>query len=326
LTPSFLAKTNPAELEIRFLQAAIRSTRLQPEELADPTTRSQVVQTLRGIMEPTKLLAPALYPELATRLDSLGANTNAQMQREAAQERIRTSPNQLEQIEAEAEKTADSGFKSALLDRAARLALSQGKLHKAVDLAVASQAGGQPDSFRYVDRLLSDVTSAAIKQKDQEAAVYAISRMVAPLIKANSLLLLSSYYADMKEKEKSRTALNDSAQLLKQADPDNEKSKLAIAVAQSFLAHDRSAGYEAFQRAVETINRLPAPEKEKEKMFYLHLMPIAEDLIKSFRLLAVQNNAEALALAQEIKLSELRVSALSGVYSSQRSSAAQIKN
>jgi len=321
-TSIFLVKTNPAELQSRFLLTAIRSTRLRPEEFADPIIRSLVVQTLRGIREPTKLLAPALYPELATRLDSLGANTNAQMQREAAEERIRTSPNQLEQIEAEAEKSADNVFKRALLDRAARLALTQGKLRKAVDLAVASQAGGESDSSRYVDRILSDVTLAAIKQKEPEAADYAISRMAKPLNKANSLLSLSKYYAGMKEMEKSRTALNDSAKCLKTADVDNDKLKLAIAVAQSFLTHDRSAGYEAFQQAVEIINRLPAPEKEREILFYNHLMPIAEDLIESFRLLAAQNNAEALAIAQEIKLSELRVSALSGVYSSQSSSAA----
>ena len=55
-------------------------------------------------------------------------------------------------------------------------------------------------------------------------------------------------------------------------------------------------------------------------------MPVAEELIKSFRLMAGQDDAAALALAQDIKLSELRVSALSGVYSRQRSASAKVKN
>src|SRR6185369_1719521 len=68
--PIFLNKDNPTELQNRFLVAAIRRTRLPPEQLTDPIVRSQVVQTLKRIAEPTKSRAPALYPEVATRLNS----------------------------------------------------------------------------------------------------------------------------------------------------------------------------------------------------------------------------------------------------------------
>lgn len=47
-------------------------------------------------------------------------------------------------------------------------------------------------------------------------------------------------------------------------------------------------------------------------MYYLKLLPVAEDLIRSFRLLAIRENQTATSLAAEIKLSELRLSALSG--------------
>lgn len=326
-TPIFLAKSNPKELQTRFLLAAIRSTRLPPEDFANPATRSQVVQTLRGISEPTKSLAPAHYPEVATRLNSLGDMSNTtEVQRQAAEERIRSSSDQLAQIESEAEKTTDKGYRNELLGRAARLALTQGNLRKAVDLALASQAEETSESSTSIDRFLGDVTRAALKQKQPEAAVYAISKMAKPLNKANGLLSLGKYYVDIKETEKSRAAMNDSVKLLKQADNDNDKLKAAIALAQGFLPYDRQASYEAFRQAIETINKLPAPEKEKQKMFYVSLMPIAEELIKSFRLLAAQDGAEALAMAQEIKLSELRVSALSGAYSTQRPSSAQIQN
>jgi len=50
-------------------------------------------------------------------------------------------------------------------------------------------------------------------------------------------------------------------------------------------------------------------------MYYLNLLPVAEDLIRSFRLLATRENQMATNLAAEIKLSELRLAALSGAYS-----------
>ena len=136
--PIFLNKDNPTELQNRFLVAAIRRTRLPPEQLTDPIVRSQVVQTLKRIAEPTKSRAPALYPEVATRLNSLGATKN-DAARADAEERIRNSSEQLQQIEAEIEKTSDKEYKRELLDRGARLALSTQRLKKAVDLVVAVQ-------------------------------------------------------------------------------------------------------------------------------------------------------------------------------------------
>lgn len=326
-TPIFLAKSNPAELQERFLLAAIRSTRLRPEDVANSTTRNQVVQTLRGISESTKTIAPALYPEVATRLNALGDESgSSKSQRREAEERIRSSSDQLGQIESEAEKTTDKSYKNELFGRAARLALTQGKLRKAVDLALASRPEEASDSSTSIDRFLGEIIRAALKQNQPEVSVYAISKIAKPIHRANGMLAVGKYYTDIKEVEKSRTALNDSAKLLKQADNDNDKLKAGIALGQSLLAHDRAASYDAFRQVVETINKLPAPEKEKQKMYYVSLMPIAEELIKSFRLLAAQDGAEALVIAQEIKLSELRVAALSGVYSSQRSSSAQIQN
>jgi len=326
-TPVFLAKTNPPELQTRFLLAAIRSTRLKPEDFANPTTRSQAVQALRGIMEATKSLAPAQYPEVATRLNALGdQSNNTEAQRQETEERIRTSSDQLAQIETEAEKTTDKAYKNELFDRAARLALTQAKFRKAVDLALASRIEDGTDSARSIDRFLGDVIRAAIKQNQPEAASYAISKMAKPLNTVNGLLALGKYYADNKEADKSRAALTESSRMLKKADNDNDKLKAALVLAQTLLPIDRVAGQEAFRDMVETINKLPAPEKEKQKMFYVSLMPVAEELIKSFRLLAAQDGAEALAIAQEIKFSELRVSALSGVFSTQRAASAQIQN
>ena len=102
--------------------------------------------------------------------------------------------------------------------------------------------------------------------------------------------------------------------------------KLTIGLAQITLATNPSAAYDVFRLAVDTINQLAPPEEAKKMRYYSALMPVAEELIKSFRLMAVHENAAALALAQDIKLPELRVSALSGVYSRQRPASAEVKN
>jgi len=318
-TPMFLAKSNPTELQAEFMLAAIRRTRLRPEDFTNTIVRSQVVTALRGIAEPTKLIAPALYPEVVTRLNSLAPGAaNLDSQRQAREERIRASSDQLAQIESEADKTTDKIDRSGLLLRAAQTALALGKLRRAVDLAMTVRAERGLQYVVYTDRLLGEIAQVAVKQKEPEAAVYAISKIEKPLTKAYGWLGLSKYYAEINEKEKGAAALTDSAKLLKQAENGNDKLKLAMAIAQTSLAYERSAGYEAFKQLIADINGLAAPEKEPEKMSYASLMPIAEELIKSFRLMSAQDGEGALALAQEIKLPELRVAALSGVYSRAR--------
>jgi len=322
--PIFLNKDSPAELQNRFLVAAIRRTRLPPEQLTDPIVRSQVVQTLKRIAEPTKSRAPALYPEVATRLNSLGATKN-DAARADAEERIRNSSEQLQQIEAEIEKTSDKEYKRELLDRGARLALSTQRLKKAVDLVVAVQDEKETSNGDW-DNFLGDVARAGFKQGQPESSSYAISRMRKPLAKVSGMLGLARYYGDKNDPEKSRSALNDAGKILKQADSDNDKLKLTIGLAQITLATNPSAAYDVFRLAVDTINQLAPPEEAKKMRYYIALMPVAEELIKSFRLMAVHENAAALALAQDIKLPELRVSALSGVYSRQRPASAEVKN
>ena len=96
----------------------------------------------------------------------------------------------------------------------------------------------------------------------------------------------------------------ESTKELKQADNDNEKVKASLSLAESVTAYDPAREYEVLHLAVDIINQLPSPEKEKEKLFYLSLLPVAESLIKTFRLAAAHDNQNALNLAQEIRVSE----------------------
>jgi hypothetical protein len=314
----FLANSTPADIQARFVSMVVRRTRLSPEELTNSIVRSQVVTALQTISEPTKSLVPALYPELAARLNSLAPAAAAlRAERQAAEDRIKTSSDQLEQLLSEAQRTSDPNYRSGFLARAAGLALTQGKLREAVDLAASAYGDSSSNSF-YLDRFLASVNSAAVKKEDPDVIVYAVSKMGKPLNKANGLIVLCKYYAGAKETQKTAAALHDAAKALKDAPNNNEKLSAAISLAKGFVEYDRAAAFDAFRQIVNIINNLPAPEKQKEKTYYVSLMPMADELIKSFRLFSAQDESGAFAIAQDIKVAELRVSALSGVYSHSR--------
>jgi hypothetical protein len=318
-SPLFLKQSNPTEVRTRFLSVAVRATRLSPEDSSNPLLRGPMLELLSGILQPTSLLAPALYPEVAGRLSSLSpAATHNNLERQAVEERINKSSDPLEQTISEADRTTDKSFKRQLLDRAARIASTQGKLRQAVDLAVKASEDSEDTKYSPLDQFLGKVVQAAIKQKEPDSGAYAVSKMRKALNKAKGLCVLGEYYAELKDTVKTKQAFTESANQLKRADNDNEKVKLCLAVAESMLKHDPLGGYDVFRQAVDAINKLPSPEKEQEKRYYLSLLPIAEDLITSFRLFAGKDGQSALALARDIKLSELRVSALSGAYSTAR--------
>lgn len=316
----FLDKSVPAEIQAKFISTAVRSIRLSTEAMADPITRSQVSSALQAILEPAKSMAPALYPEVASRLNTLAPGATAKRaERQAAEDRLKTSSDQLEQMQTEASRTSDSTYRASLLNRAARLALEQGKLRKAADLGCAAY-GDAPSNSAYLDAFLASVIGAALKTGEPEAIVYAVSKTAKPLNKAKGLIALSKYYASARDAEKTTAALHDAARALNQAESSNDKLRATISLAKGFLEYDRSSAFEAFREIVDTINQLPAPEKQKERGFYVPF-PTVDELINSFRLLAAQDEPGAFAIAQDVKSTELRVAALSGVYSHPRNNA-----
>lgn len=311
----FLKETNPIELRQRFVLHAVVRTRLQPEELGDAVVRGQVISLLRAIIRATGAIAPALYPEVASRLNLLSPGTvDVARDRQVVEDRIKNSSDQLEQTISEAEGTSDSSYKTELLERAARLALKNQQLRKAIDLALRAYAEPANQAL-YLDRFLEQVLAEALKEKQPDVAQYAISHMITPLDKATGFRLLGDHFTQLGDRLKSKAALNESLKQLHAAEDNGDKAKLALALAQSILEVEPANSYDAFELAVVAINHLPSPEPNKERQYYLSLMPVAERVIEAFRLWSVKDDTRALSVAQEIKLPELRVSALSGAYS-----------
>lgn len=310
-SPVFFEKSTPPEISTRFLFVAVRTIRMSDEQLGDPMVRSSVIALLNVIAGPAKRLTPALYIEIASRVGALTIpGQNSTEARVAADERIDKASDQLEQLIAEAKSASDKRLKEHFFFRAARLAKEKGQLSKGVDLAINVAS----DSDAWLNEFLFEIVSLGIKRKSPRDAAYAISKMTRPLERARAFSLLGEYYGENHENVKSREAFEQSARLLKLVDSNNEKVRVSLSLAESVLKYDPADAYEIFREAVKAINKLPSPEQDNEKIGYVKLMPVAEDLIRSFSVLATRENQTAINLASEIKLSELRLSALSGTY------------
>jgi hypothetical protein len=311
----FLHPPATNEIQTRYLQAVIRITRVPPANVSAALAKRVMISVLQSILEATKTTAPALYPEVAARLTSLGSSAvTEQPEREAVEARIKASPDQLEALQLEAERAGSEAARRSFLTRAARLALTQGKFRQAVDLEIKAY-GDRSANVNSVDRFFADVTTAALKQQQPDAAEYAVSKTTQALIKAQSLLQLSKYYVSIKDKEKSKSSLALGLKLLDQIENNNDKLSMAIAFAQGAIPVDSSIAYEAMRLTVETINKLPPRDDKKENMSYRSLLSPGRSLVDAYRLFGSPDTAAALALAQDIKLPELRVAALLGVYS-----------
>ncbi len=313
-SPMFFGESVPPELTTRWMSVALRATRLPAEELAKPFVGGPVNQLLNGIAGPAQRLAPALFPEIASRLRALNKNSNILETRLAAEERIQKATDPLEQLISEANSASDEQLRKQFFSRAARAAKEQGKLTTAVDLA--TKTAGNGDQI-WLNEFLLDIVSLAVKNRSPFDATYAIPHMTRPLIRANAFRLVGEYYAGTKETIRSKQAFTQSAKALESADNSNDKVRMLLMLAEGVLKYEPADAYELFHEAVKGINNLPSPEQSQEKMYYVQLLPIAEDLIRTFRELAAHENQIATNLAAEIKLSELRVSALGGTYSSQ---------
>ena len=317
---TFFDKSVEPEIVKRFVFVAVQASRVPAEEFAKPTVRGPVTALLNGIAGPAKQVAPELYPEIASRLSSLTPNAPDRTEtRLAAEERIQKAGDQLEQLISEANSASDEQLKRHFLSRAARLAKEQGQWSKAVDLAMKATNEREVDNDgirpTWLNTFMLGVVTLALRKDSPRDATYAMSKMTQTLEKAIAYRLLGEYYGAKQDNVKSKEAFAESAKQLSSVKNSNGKAKSFLSLAESVLRYEPADAYEVFRESVKTINNLPLPAKGQEKMYYLQLLPVAEGLIRSFRLLANSENQTATSLAAEIKLSELRLSALSGIFS-----------
>lgn len=317
----YLKKTTPTELQIRFLTASVTATRLNPVAFQDPAVRGPAAELLNGCLPSMQKLTPTLYPEAAGRLQQLNSGGLSNLKsRQAAENRISVSDHPLEQMITEADETNDKLFKRQLLERAVRFAKKDGKFRQAVDLMVskddAEDIKEECATYSATDEFLNEIVTSALKDKDLETSEYAASKMYCPVNRTNALRSVAVRYYQERDRLRGQRTLAAAAKSLSNAEEGTMKARASLGLADAFLHFEPSGAQDAFHNAVESINKLARPKNDEEKQFYLSLLPLAEDVIKSFRTLAQQDRGTASALSVEIRLEELRACAAAGIDSS----------
>lgn len=309
----YLKDSTPAALRARFLAAADRATRidLTASGLA-PEVRSNVILLLRTLLPHLRQHAPELYAGAAARLAALAPGAQ---QEDAVWERIRNSSDPLAQTLAEAGAARTPARKKELTESAARLALRQGKLRRAVELMASVKEDAPPDRYSSRDEFFDDVAQDALKAKDVETARYAAAQVTRAINRAETLRRIARHFAAAADDQARAETLDEAARALADAPDVKEKAAAYFGLASDFAPLDRERALELARAGVKATNNITRPALDDEGRFTHSLFPLADITIRLFRLLARDGRDDALGLAAVFRPKEFALAAALGAHS-----------
>jgi len=314
LTRFYLRNEQTPELKRRFLQAVVRATG-RSSILSDPQESIDAFDLLSVTLPLIEKLLPSVYAQAGAQLAAISTRVSQQrFDLAALNERIKRSPDPLEELIREAERSENRAFRDDLLVRAARLAIHKGQLKLAVDLfektAIAKAQGSWPDQF------LDEIVTAAIAAKDAGAAEYASARISAATARARALQRIALYLASKGDAERAAEIIKDAINLIETMENSTDKAGAMLEAATTFLKIDKARAAEIIRRAVK-IGRdaaRPKPEDRAAREDYVNgVTDFLGQFIEVFRSLAQTDEFLALSLADEIQNREFKASALLGV-------------
>ena len=281
-------------------------------------TKGWVLGILNAVLLPVQEHVPALYPEVIERIRLLmPSGTKLQEERRAAEERIRTSTDQLEQLIAEANSATDVSYKRQLLYRAAELSKDRLEFRRAADLAVKAEAAIEFKTTSIRSELgdfLSQVVREAVRNNNGEDAWYAISKIEKPLTKSTTLRVLGESFGVAQRVDESRQAFVESSKQLRALPSDQVKLQASLMLCAGMVKYVPDDSASVFVDLVKTINTLPS-DQQKPAVQTSNLLYLAEQLVGLFQQLAERDAQFAQSLAKDLTPSELRLSALLGIES-----------
>lgn len=309
--------TTPAELKARFMTLFIRAS-------ANPAAMSQADQTLaynllRANLRFVEGALPSLYAQASAQAAALASALPPQSQaREGADESIRGSADPLSQTIAEADAAKDEGLRRELLERAARAALSEGRLTLAVDLIMKVKPGdeGRSEEFvAYRDQFLGDVVRASVTRKDYEALAYAADRIRDPLRRAAGLQRLAVHFSEAKDAPRAMGILSDALKFVESAKDDVPKAAALLSLAAVCLKVDEARAFPTAHAALKVIDGLPGlapdakPGGEAHLRHVQRLLQLSYTIVPAFQLLAQKDEIGAFSAANRLHSPELKASA-----------------
>lgn len=318
LAHSYLFRAaTPPQLKARFLAALVRATR-DPAALPD-AERAPAHNLLKLGMAEIERLLPALYPQAgaqAAALSTLIAEPAAgDAERASAEDNIRRSADRVEQLIEEAARARDAAYRRELLRRAARQALSEGRLRLAAGLCGRSAEGGDGASAERRDELLGDVARKALEKRDLDAFGHAAALIGDPLLRASAVQRLALHHHAGGDTPRAREALDDALKLAARAPEGAAKVTTLLAAVAASLKVDELRATEIAQSAVKALNGVPADGAAGGESRHRQVetaLQIAYPLLPVFERLAQRDEAAAGALAGKIHRAELRAAALLG--------------
>ena len=315
-TRFYLDKSIPAEVATRYVNAAVRATRVTNEQLAQIPVRGSVLTLLTGIQARAQTAAPDLYPEIMSRLGSMERPSKAKETRQAADERIRTATDPLEQTIQEAKSTSVPLFRKQFLYQAAGLAHDRKEIRRAAELALQAEEGSNPKSTNsnliQLDNFLNELVRSSVTNKEPDSAAFVISKISQPPRKAKALRILGETHGRLKQEAETKQAFFDAAKQIRLIEDDDLKVAEWFLLAQDVVKYTPSESFEVFKELVKTVNNLSLTNDKSQNR---KLIQLADNLVNCFGSLAVHDRENAINLAISLKVTDFRLAALCGVLS-----------
>jgi len=315
LSHIYLQETTPAAYQVRFLNASVNAVRVLPAEARrDPMTSSWAANLLQRALPSIQKLIPEAYAEASAQLAALAPSANSA---DAVYERIKNSSDPLAAAITEADAASDRQLKGELLKWAARLAKERGNLRQAVELitSVEEDRAGLPEGYSARDEFLDGVLRLALQRKDPETARYAASKLGLPLYRVEGLRGLARYFVENRDASAAREVLDEAVKGLEASPEGTAKAISHLALAADFDKVDGVRAFDIAKDAVKSVNNIPRSREDPKGEVSWSLFPVADNITRTFRQLALRDRPRSLGLSETFQPREFKIAAALGVYS-----------
>jgi hypothetical protein len=312
----YLNPDSQPELKRRFLVAAVNATS-QSYTISDPQVVSHSYNLLVLVLPHVKSSIPSLYAQAVGQLSSLMTRVpKSRSEREAIEERIRTSSDSLSQTISEARSANEPNLKDELFLQAARLALEKGKLKLSFELATSMSKEGNRKKWR--EQFLTQLANSAIEKKNADIAGQAIAKIESASTRIPVMQKLSLYFFESKDVWKARQVFIDNLKAINSLEDKTEKSLALLRVLPVALKINDEILPEIADQTVKSINRIPSADRKGDRTLlneYVKktLMPLTWQALPAFQSLAERDEMSTLDFVNRIQQHEIRTSALLGI-------------
>ncbi len=307
LLEPYIWRNNRDDIKRRFLSVTVAAT-AETYQWSDLGQLTDAFNLLRVTVPLIQKLVPAIYPQAAAQFATVRARLpNETVERSAIAERIRQSDDTLSQMITEANSASSPSVKNDLLIQAAQLALTNGKLQLAFDLAMSASSDDKSKSWR--QQFLSELVKGAVENKDAKLGLAVASKIEMPLARAEAVQRLALLFFNLKDLWKARESLVESLKLIRSSDNTPEKAIALLKSLRVVARVDQAMVPDVAEESIKALNALQFStqnDKSQSEPTKRALMAVVWNTMPSFEALVQWDALGALNFVDKIKPVELR--------------------